>query len=228
MHVKRFSSLRLSPVGFTLVLGQVRNDHFDLLFAVPFGDGRELDLGIGRLLLPAQSPCPRSCSTSRAGRVRASPGRRACGRADWAAPLSIVSGSSIRRPCVMRPGLPTDVSMWQPASSNFCGERLQEPSNESDGIRHVGQVDPHKQSAAVAGIVFDDGVGRASFVDQELLDRLDLLERRFVFGVRGADFAALRVVPLGIAVNEDERQPHDVGIRTCLPLSGAMPAGIGH
>ena len=52
-------------------------------------------------------------------------------------------------------------------------------------------------------------------LDQMLLDGLNLLQRRLVLGVGRANLAALRMVPLRIAVNQNEREAHDVGVRTC-------------
>ena len=218
MHVKRFSSLRLSPVGFTPYSAKYARTISICSLRSPSGMAAKSIWGsdgssAGTIAVPAILFNKSSGATSSFSGAESV----------WQSRLgrSFVDSFWFFDPAarVMRPGLPTDVSMWQPASSNFCASACRNRRTRLTESGTLGRSIRTQQSAAVAGIVFDDGLGRASLVDQELLDRLDLLQRRLVFGVRAAYLAALGVVPLGIAVNEDEPQPHDVGIGTRLAAS---------
>ena len=81
-------------------------------------------------------------------------------------------------------------------------EGLQEPPNKIDGGGDVGQVDPQDKNAAVAGVVVKDGVDRTSLLDQVWLDGLNLLQRRLMLRIRGANLAALHMVAFRVNVNQ--------------------------
>ena len=94
-------------------------------------------------------------------------------------------------------------------------QRLQEPLNEIDRSGDARQVDPHQQRAAVAGVIVDDGVSRTALFQEVLLYDSNLRQRRLMLRVRRANLAALRMVALGITVDQDEVDVRDVRIGAC-------------